>query len=91
MNPCSTWIWVHDINHIRFPQIGCYDEEMNWLRPFRYFIVHNKRMELYLRQYINIEKCIHNEVFDYVCRNSLVIRHRQSPVKHIPKIIMPEI
>jgi len=87
MDPCRTWIWVHDINHIRFPQLGCYNEEMEWLRPFKYFIVHNNRMEGYLRKYINIDKCIHNEVFDYICREGLVIHHRQSSINHTPEII----
>lgn len=87
LNPDKTWIWVHDLNQIRFPEQKCYDKEMDWLRPFRYFIVHNRRMEQYLRQYLNIEKCICNEVFDYLCRDTFVGRYRQAPVNREPEIV----
>ena len=87
LDPCRTWIWIHDINQIRLPDRKCYDKEMDWLRPFRYFIVHNHRMEQYLRQYLNIEKCICNEVFDYLCRDTFVGRYRQPPVEREPEIV----
>lgn len=87
LNPDKTWIWVHDINRIRIPDRKCYDAEMDWLKPFRYFIVHNSRMEQYLRQYLNMEKCICNEIFDYICRGTFVGRCRQRPVNCMPEII----
>ena len=87
LDPCRTWIWIHDINQIRLPDKTCYDKEMDWLKPFRYFIVHNSRMEHYLRQYLNIEKCICNEVFDYLCRDIFVNKYRQSPIECEPVIV----
>lgn len=71
LNPDNTWIWIHDINHIRF-DMECYKREMEWLKPFKNFIVHNIQMEEYLSRFLKIEKCIQNEIFDYLCRENLL-------------------
>ena len=74
LNPDKTWIWIHDINHIRF-DMECYKCEMEWLKPFKNFIVHNIQMEEYLRRFLKMENCIQNEIFDYLCREeNLFIR-----------------
>lgn len=67
LNPDKTVIFLHDINHLRFTDMAVYQSEMEWLKPFRRYIVHNRQMEDYLRKYIQIDQCIHNEIFDYLC------------------------
>ena len=66
LNPAKTIVWVHDINQIRFSQRLECQEEMKWLKPFRYFIVHNAEMERFLREYIPMGQYIQNEIFDYI-------------------------
>lgn len=67
LNPDKTVLWIHDINQIRFAERPVYQAEMKWLQPFKHFIVHNSAMERYLRKYLQMENCIQNEIFDYIC------------------------
>ncbi len=64
-----TIVFVHDINYIRYQDIEIYQKEKEWLGRFRYFIVHNNRMEQCLRQLVPDCKCIQIELFDYLCRD----------------------
>lgn len=66
LDPDRTILWVHDINRIRFAQRTECQGEMEWLKPFHHFVVHNARMEQYLRKYLLVVDCISNEIFDYV-------------------------
>lgn len=70
----KTWLWVHDINHLRFNS-ECYSNELKWLGLFQKFIVHNEAMEYYLKQYVTVEDCIRNEIFDYQCYSRSVRCH----------------
>ncbi len=63
----KTTILMHDVNQIRFTNCNVYLHEMQWLKPFHHFIVHNEFMEQYLRKYLEIDTCIKNEIFDYLC------------------------
>ena len=74
LEPDKTIIWMHDINQIRFRDEPVYKNEMNWLGRFHDFIVHNEKMEQYLRKYISIKYCIHNELFDYLCNENSMDR-----------------
>lgn len=68
LDPDRTMILMHDINHIRYPEVELYGREMDMLGRFRYFIVHNGKMEDYLRQFIPDSECVRLELFDYLCR-----------------------
>lgn len=67
MRPDKTIILIHDINHIRYPDVRIYQQEMEWLARFRYFIVHNTQMERYLKRFVPNCVCIKLELFDYLC------------------------
>lgn len=87
LNPEKTIIWVHDINKIRFTQRPeCYTE-MEWLKPFRHFIVHNAVMEKYLQEQLGVGDCIQNEIFDYICTINNQQEIRRSTLDFIPQII----
>ena len=67
LDPDNTVLWIHDINKIRFTQRSeCYTE-LEWLKPFRHFIVHNAVMEKYLQEQLGVGRYIQNEIFDYIC------------------------
>lgn len=67
LDPDKTIMWIHDINQIRFADHPVYQAEMKWLQPFRRFIVHNGAMKSYLQGRLQMDLCLQNEIFDYVC------------------------
>lgn len=71
-DPNKTILWIHDINQIRFSQRPECRAEVEWLKPFHYFIVHNAVMEKYLREYIPTGRYICNEIFDYLCGDDII-------------------
>lgn len=87
LNPDRTIIFLHDLNHLRLPDMEVYHNEMEWLYPFRRFIVHNHQMESYLRKHLQIEQCIHNEIFDYLCVEENSNTQKCSSLEKAPVII----
>lgn len=67
----KTIILLHDINQIRFSNREIYSNEMKWLSKFHNFIIHNEKMEQYLRKYLKIDRCIQIKIFDYICEEDL--------------------
>lgn len=76
-DPDRTILWIHDINKIRSPQRLECRNEMEWLKPFRHFIVHNTAMEKYMRKYIPMGTYIRNGVFDYLCMGGTIQKIQQ--------------
>lgn len=87
LNPEKTVVWMHDINQIRFPERPECSGEMEWLKPFQNFIVHNNAMEEYLRERISIENCIQNEVFDYLYESKVKQEQRERETGSEPMIV----
>ena len=81
LDPERTAILIHDINQIRFAERAEYHNEMEWLGRFHNFIVHNERMEKYLRRHINIKKCVRNEIFDYLCEDKIETKKERKIAK----------
>lgn len=87
LNPHKTIIWMHDLNQIRFSERSeCYSE-IEWLRPFQNYIVHNTTMEKYLRKRIFIRNCILNEVFDYLYEPEVKGEHNRREPSLEPEIV----
>ena len=87
LDPDKTVFWVHDVNQIRFAQRSECCAEMEWLKPFSHFIVHNAAMEHYLQKYLPIRTCIQNEVFDYICMTRQEQRAVRHPLNSQPQIV----
>ncbi len=87
MQPEKTVILIHDINHIRYPNVEIYRQEMDWLSRFRYFIVHNGLMEQYLKKFIPDCQCIRLELFDYLCTNVRKDRKCLDQAGMVPQIV----
>lgn len=86
LDPEKTWLWVHDINHLRFKS-ECYDNELKWLGLFKKFIVHNEVMESYLKQRITVEACIKNEIFDYGCWGQSARYHEEQLEQSLLRVV----
>ena len=87
LDPERTIVLLHDLNHLRLPERTVYQNELEWLRPFRRFIVHNRQMEVYLRKHLQVDQCIRNEVFDYLCADEEGITCRGLSSGEAPVIV----
>lgn len=87
LDPYKTILWVHDINQIRFSERPECKGEMEWLKPFQNFIVHNRAMEEYLRERLSVKNCIQNEIFDYLYEPETRQEHRERKADLKPKIV----
>lgn len=86
LEPERTWLWVHDVNHLRF-KMEYYDDELKWLGHFKKFIVHNGRMERYLKEHIEVTKCIQNEIFDYQCCSESIKDDRKPQEQSLLRVV----
>lgn len=87
LDPKKTVIFLHDLNHLRFAHMEVYQHELEWLKPFRRFIVHNRQMENYLKNHLQADQYIHNEIFDYLCSGQGTDGRKNLPTKNPPIIV----
>ena len=61
---------VHDVHGIRTLNEEVLNKEINALNSFEYVIIHNQKMEDYLKEHGLKAKCIQLELFDYLAPQS---------------------
>ena len=57
---------VHDVHGIRTLEKDMLNKEINALNSFQYVIIHNQKMEDYLKEHGLKAKCVQLELFDYL-------------------------
>lgn len=87
LDPDNTFILLHDINQIRYSDVEIYKKEMEWLGRFHFFIVHNRKMETYLKQNIENCTCIQLEMFDYLCNAPGKMTDYETDSNNVPQVV----
>lgn len=68
--------YISDIDGIRDASDSLLQKELMFYKKFRYFIVHNSRMEEYLKQHIPAAKFSSIQLFDFLATPVTIKRHK---------------